>query len=117
MMSTSRKGDAQVRSFVLLYNGPTTSPGASHEGWPDWFQSIGDKLVDIGSPMANGFVVHSDGTTSDTAASFNGYSIIRAEGRDRPTRHARVPVGPSESVSRTRMPVARGACCKNHFFC
>jgi hypothetical protein len=36
-----------VRSFVLLYNGPTTSPGASHEGWPDWFQSIGDKLVDI----------------------------------------------------------------------
>jgi hypothetical protein len=71
-----------MRSFILLYNGPTTPPGASHEGWPEWFQSVGDKLVDTGSPMARGFVIHSDGTTSDTAASFNGYSIIRAEDRD-----------------------------------
>ncbi len=71
-----------MRSFILLYNGPTTPPGASHEGWPEWFESAGDKLVDMGSPMAGGFVIHSDGTTSDTAASFNGYSIIRAEDRD-----------------------------------
>jgi hypothetical protein len=39
-------------------------------------------LVDIGSPMTNGFVVRSDGTTTDTATSLNGYSIIRAEDRD-----------------------------------
>jgi hypothetical protein len=71
-----------MRSFILLYSGPTTPPGASHEGWPEWFQGIGDKLVDMGSPMASGFVIHSDGTTSDTAGSFNGYSIIRAEDRD-----------------------------------
>jgi len=71
-----------VKSFILLYNGPTTPPEVSHEGWPEWFQSIGDKLNDVGSPMANGFVVHSDGTTSDNATSFNGYSIIRAEDRD-----------------------------------
>jgi hypothetical protein len=71
-----------MKSVILLYKGPATPPAASHEGWPEWFQSIGDKLVDMGSPMANGFVIHSDGTTSETASSLNGYSIIRAEDRD-----------------------------------
>jgi hypothetical protein len=27
-----------MSSFILLYNGPATQPGASHEGWPEWFQ-------------------------------------------------------------------------------
>ncbi len=71
-----------MRSFILLYRGPATMPEASHEGWPEWFQGIGDKLVDMGSPMINGFVINSDATTSDTAGGFNGYSIIRAEDRD-----------------------------------
>jgi hypothetical protein len=71
-----------MTSFILLYSGPPTPPGASHEGWPEWFQGVGERLVEIGSPMADGFVVHSDGTTSDAAASLNGYSIIQAEDRD-----------------------------------
>jgi hypothetical protein len=71
-----------MTSFMLLYNGPATAPEASHEGWPEWFQSLGDKLVDRGSPMTAGFVVRGDATTSGTAASLNGYSVIRAEGRD-----------------------------------
>jgi hypothetical protein len=70
-----------MSSFILLYNGPPTPSGASHEGWPEWFQRAGDNLVDMGSPMTNGFVVHSDGTTTETATSLNGYSIIRAEDR------------------------------------
>lgn len=69
-------------SFLLLYNGPPTPSDASHEGWPEWFKSLGDNLVDRGSPMAAGFVTHSDGTTSDTASSLNGYSVVRADGRD-----------------------------------
>ena len=66
-------------SLILLYKGPATPADASHEGWSEWFQSLGDKLVDMGSPMANGFVVHADGTTSQRASSLNGYSVIRAE--------------------------------------
>jgi hypothetical protein len=27
-----------MSSFILLYNVPPTPPGASHEGWPEWFQ-------------------------------------------------------------------------------
>jgi hypothetical protein len=69
-------------SFMLLYNGPPTAPDASHEGWPEWFERLGDKLVDRGSPMTAGFVVRGDGTTSDAAPSVNGYGVIRAEDRD-----------------------------------
>jgi hypothetical protein len=72
-----------MKTFLLLYNGPPTPPGASHEGWPEWFESAGDRLLDVGSPMANGFVVHSDGATSDTPSSLNGYSIVEAEDRGR----------------------------------
>jgi YCII-related domain len=71
-----------MSSFILLYNGPPIPPGASHEGWPEWFRRAGDNLADMGSPMTNGFVVHSDGTTTETPTSLNGYSIIRAEDRD-----------------------------------
>lgn len=70
-----------MKRFLLLYSGPPTPPDASHEGWPEWFKGIGDALVDRGSPMANGFVVHSDGTTSDDASGLNGYGIIQAEDR------------------------------------
>jgi hypothetical protein len=71
-----------MKSFLLLYSGPPTPPGASHEGWREWFQSLGDRLVDTGSPMTAGFVVRSDGTTSGAATGINGFSIIRAEDPD-----------------------------------
>ena len=69
-------------TLLLLYCGPPTPPDASHEGWPEWFPSLGEKLVDRGSPMANGFVVRYDGATSEAPASLNGYSIIRVENRE-----------------------------------
>jgi hypothetical protein len=53
--------------FLLLYSGPPTPPDSSHEGWPEWFSKIGDALVDLGSPTANGFVLRGDGSTSDPA--------------------------------------------------
>src|SRR5438046_725792 len=74
--------ETSVRSFILLYHGPATPPEASHEGWPQWFQGVGDKLVDLGSPMADGFVIRADGTIANCASPLNGYSIIRAEDRD-----------------------------------
>jgi hypothetical protein len=72
-----------MKRFLLLYNGPPTPPEASHEGWPEWFDKIGEALVDLGSPMANGFVLHGDGSTSGDASSLNGYSIVQAEDRSR----------------------------------
>jgi hypothetical protein len=68
-----------MKKFILFYQGPPTPPDASHEKWPDWFSKIGDQLVDRGSPMQNGLVLYKDGSTSDSATNFNGYSIIQAE--------------------------------------
>jgi hypothetical protein len=68
-----------MKRFLLLYKGPPTPPDATHEGWPEWFKSIGDALVDVGSPAKNGVVVHPDGSTSD-ATGLNGYCLIQAEG-------------------------------------
>ena len=70
-----------MKRFLLLYKGPPTPPQASHGGWPEWFTEIGDGLVDLGSPMANGVVLHADGSTSADAAGLNGYSLIQAEDR------------------------------------
>jgi YCII-related domain len=91
-----------MRSVILLYKGPATPPGASHEAWPEWFESLGDKLVDLGSPMANGFVIHSDGTTSETASSLNGYSVIRVqdedEARELVKHHPFLALGPDYTI-------------------
>jgi hypothetical protein len=70
-----------MKKYILLYKGPATPPGAPHEKWPAWFAKLGEDLVDRGSPMSNGFALHSDGSESDAASSLNGYSIIQAEDR------------------------------------
>jgi YCII-related domain. len=70
-----------MKKYILLYKGPATPPGASHEKWPAWFGKLGEHLVDRGSPMTNGFALHPDGSESDLASSLNGYSIIQAEDR------------------------------------
>ena|SRR6266540_4727468 len=68
-----------MKKYMLLYRGPATPPGASHDKWPIWFNKVREKLVDRGSPMENGLALHSDGSNSDSATNFNGYSIIQAE--------------------------------------
>jgi hypothetical protein len=71
-----------MKRFLLLYKGPPTPPEGvrPHEGWPEWFDRIGEALVDLGSPMANGVVLHADGSTSDDATDLRGYGVIQAEG-------------------------------------
>lgn len=68
--------------YLLLYTGPPPA-NPTHEGWPDWFDTIGDALVDAGSPIRNGFVLRSDGSTSDVTSPPLGYGIVEAEDRVR----------------------------------
>jgi hypothetical protein len=68
--------------FMVVYVGPATPPDASHEGWPAWFAKLGDRLVDRGSPLANGGALRGDGSTGAAATGLNGYSLIQAEGLD-----------------------------------
>lgn len=75
-----------MKKFILLYNGPATPPEqmkpedakAVMQKWGEWMGKIGDAMVDMGQPMANGGVVVDDGSSS-TATQLNGYSIIQAE--------------------------------------
>jgi hypothetical protein len=70
-----------MKRFLLLYSGPPTPPDAQHQGWPEWFTGLGDALVDVGSPLANGFALRADGSESGDASRFNGFSVIEAESR------------------------------------
>jgi hypothetical protein len=70
-----------MKRFLKLYTGPPAPPNASHTGWPQWFSKLGDALVDLGSPTANGFVLHTDGSTREDATGLNGYSVVRARDR------------------------------------
>ena len=97
-----------MKRFLLLYCGPPTPADASHQGWPEWFTKLGDALVDLGSPMTNRFVLGGDGSTSDDAATLNGYSIIQADdasgARDLIDGHPLLALGEEYSIEVFEVP-------------
>ena len=70
-----------MKRLLVLYTGPPAPPNPTHEGRPQWFSKIGDALVDLGSPTANGFVVDTDGSTREDATGLNGYCVVQASDR------------------------------------
>ncbi len=77
-----------MANFVLAYQGGGMAEGeaaqqAAIEQGMNWFGSLGDKVVDAGSPFGPSSSVASDGTvTGAGAAGLTGYSIISAESLD-----------------------------------
>ncbi|MBI2797853.1 hypothetical protein HYX70_00955 [Candidatus Saccharibacteria bacterium] len=78
-----------MKKFILLYNGSATPAEQMTSeqtekvmgGWKAWMEKIGDAMVDMGQPMANGKSVVDDGSSA-TAPELSGYSIIRASDMD-----------------------------------
>ena len=73
-----------MKKFLFLYYGyetPTKEIGAA---WGKWFESVGDKFVDSGTPFGYGREVTHDGTNELPLQpdSLTGYSIINAEDMD-----------------------------------
>ena len=67
-----------MQKLLLLYQGPATPPDASHEGWPQWFNQLGDNLVDKGLPMAHGRSLRGDALSHrrlDRATTAGGHSV------------------------------------------
>jgi hypothetical protein len=97
-----------MKRFLLLYSGPPAPPGSSHEGWPEWFKKIGEALVDLGSPMANGVVLRADGSTSDETAPLRGYGLIQAGSRDQALEllrdHPLLALGPEYTIEVFEVP-------------
>lgn len=78
-----------MKKFILLYNGPATPQDQMTKeqgekvmaGWKSWMEKVGDALVDVGLPMANGKAVVDDGSEG-TTTNLQGYSIVQAADMD-----------------------------------
>ena len=65
-------------TFVFTYRatpGFTPNP-ESASAWMDWFDSMGDQVVDIGKPVA---ALDTVGDCSSESTQLGGYSVIRAD--------------------------------------
>ncbi|GMQ78481.1 MAG: hypothetical protein BMS9Abin02_0995 [Anaerolineae bacterium] len=73
-----------MKKFVLLSYGFETPTQEIMDAWGNWFASIGDKMVDSGSPFASGREITHNGTKelSLDLDAVTGYLIINAENMD-----------------------------------
>jgi len=78
-----------MKKFILLYNGPATDVASMSDEdrnavmakWKEWMEKVGDSMVDMGMPMANGVSIVDDGS-GGTPSQLNGYTIVQAEDMD-----------------------------------
>lgn len=78
-----------MTKFLFVYHGGN-QPESPEEGekvkkaWGDWFESMGDSVIDSGAPVGNAWTVHrSRIVTSDGGNNpASGYSIIQAKDRE-----------------------------------
>jgi hypothetical protein len=74
-----------MAKFVLAYRGGSGMAApedqqAAMEAWMGWFGTLGESVVDPGSPFGPSTAVGPDGSSSDSVASgLTGYSIIAAD--------------------------------------
>ncbi|MDN3670560.1 YciI family protein [Echinicola jeungdonensis] len=79
-----------MKKFIVIYHAPisaleqmeNTSPEESKKGmekWMEWAKKCGDKLVDIGNPLANGEKLSTNGSSEKSKREVCGYSILQAK--------------------------------------
>ncbi|MFC2082418.1 YciI family protein [Candidatus Bipolaricaulota bacterium] len=79
-----------MKNFIVLYRAPADMMAMAAamtpeerakgmEAWMDWAKGIGDGLVDMGAPLANGQLLSPDGTSKKSGTDVAGYSILQAE--------------------------------------
>jgi hypothetical protein len=79
-----------MKKFIVTYHAPMdalqqsaeSSPEEMEKGmqaWMAWAQKCGDKLVDMGTPLANGLTLGPDGSHVSSDRGVCGYSILQAE--------------------------------------
>src|SRR5215831_19783433 len=81
-----------MKKYLVLYKAPAgankrmaeATPEQQAEGmkaWMDWAKKCGDKLVDLGQPLANAVNISQKGShPSDTQV--GGFSILQASSRE-----------------------------------
>lgn len=78
-----------MKNYLVLYHAPAeamaitdkASPEERRDGMKPWFawkERLGDKLVDLGTPLTAGLQLKPDGTSQDSVKDVTGYSVIKA---------------------------------------
>lgn len=73
-----------MKKFVFIYHGHWKVTPEVMEAWGSWFESVGDNMVDSGSPLGPGTEVTPAGARdvlSDLSPA-TGYSIVNADSLD-----------------------------------
>ncbi len=70
-----------MKKFVFLYVGMWEHTPEVMDGWKKWFEVLGDRVVDNGSPFGPGKEISKSGTKDlpQDAQAIVGYTIINAE--------------------------------------
>lgn len=73
-----------MKKFVIFHYGFETPTQEIQEAWGKWFASIGDKIVDPGSPLGPGREISRSGTKELPVGleSLTGYTVINANSLD-----------------------------------
>src|SRR5262245_48870967 len=78
-----------MKKFIVIYHAPMTAisqtasmtaeqQAKGMDAWMDWAKKCGDKLVDLGTPLANGVELLPGGSSSPSTKNVTGYSILQA---------------------------------------
>ena len=73
-----------MKKFVIFHYGFETPTPQIMDAWNKWFASIGDKIVDPGSPLGPGREISRPGTKDLPmgSESLTGYTVINADSMD-----------------------------------
>ncbi len=82
-----------MKKFIVIYHAPAevmaqmgeATPEQREEGMKPWFawkDTLGDKLVDFGSPLMGGQRLSPDGSAENSTKEVTGYSVIQASDMD-----------------------------------
>ena len=73
-----------MKKFVIFHYGYETPTPEIMDAWSKWFASLGDKMVDPGSPLGPGREISPSGTKELPVGkeSLTGYTIINAKSLD-----------------------------------
>ena len=73
-----------MKKYVIFHYGFETPTQQIMDAWNKWFASIGDKIVDPGSPLGPGREISRSGTKDLPMGleSLTGYTVINADSID-----------------------------------
>ena len=82
-----------MKKFLVIYHAPAEAMAQmanateeqKMEGMKPWFawkESVGDKLIDFGTPLMPGLQLLPDGTTKTSTKEVTGYSMLQAADMD-----------------------------------